>query len=125
MMAAPPPRENARGGFALPFSAAMRQSKTSLGFLPWLHFLQRLRMGRRVRINRVGNCVFFDDEVGRAVLNISDSGIDDGHIAAGIVTNPQTVAGVGPDSVVGNVHVLEADIGKCALTVLAPRSNNA
>jgi len=76
-------------------------------------------------VGQVSDRLFLDYEIGRAVLDISDFRIDDGQAAAGIVADPQAVPGVRPDSIIGNVYVFQADIGKRALTVLAARSDNA
>ena len=108
-----------------PFSTTLRGSQTYLRLLRRRHFQWRLRMERGARIHHTGSWVFLDHEVGRIVLDIGDLGIDDGHAATGIAANPQTMPRVRSDSVVGNVHVFEADIGKRALTVLAARSDNA
>ena len=60
-----------------------------------------------------------DGEIGRAVADIRNSRIADGHAAASIVTDPQGVPRVRSESVVGDVYVLEAHIAKRALSLLA------
>src|SRR6516162_4996449 len=102
----------------------MRLLKTQLCSLsqpPFWHGCQ----GRRRMLDQVGDCLFFDNEIGRVVLNVSDFRINDRHAAAGIIAHPQTVPGVRSDSVIGNVNVFQVDIGKRALTVLAAWSNYA
>src|SRR5260221_302265 len=83
-------------------------------------FHNRIRLGLNLNVL----LLLVDGEMGRAVLDVSDFRIDDGHVAVSVVANPQAVPRARPNSVVRNVHVFEAGVGKRALSLFASPPNH-
>src|SRR3954470_20657931 len=75
---------------------------------------------RRARVP-VGNRGLFPQhhEIGRAVFDVGDFGTDQGQAAGRVVAHPEPVAGIGADTVAGNIDVFETDVGEGALAFFA------